>query len=306
MSNTTNPIPVNPGEVGDSNVVFHDPESKFGPPKGFVDIAITIPESSWEQLQQVATEEKVADDDIVAAALRDYNASRASNSVVQGRVKSPVNGGNLYPSQASPGPISVPVPAWIPRRFAEIAQVAGIELTDLIREEIGDLVRCQHGDTGLCGMVTDTEGNWTWQEGELQQCRKDFAAMCERLKSDPDGPECENPTMVSLVVIPAGKAAFFVSERTGRYLTACCASAGVDPDQYVDEWATLIVEEGLNGKLDVTKSGITNDVVESFPQDEERSQPEKDGLYEVMRGLAFEYQQELKQEAAASVERGGE
>jgi hypothetical protein len=105
------------------------------------------------------------------------------------------------------------------------------------------------------------------------------------------------------VLVPSGCAPMFLSERTVRYARECCAIIDVDADEWVEGWiGEGHIEMGLNGRSDVTFAGIAADLVENYG---ERSLAENQALYEKFREVAFRYQQEVKQEAAASTE-GGE
>lgn len=105
-----------------------------------------------------------------------------------------------------------------------------------------------------------------------------------------------------------GTAPMFFSERTVRYVRECCAIVGVDADEWAEGWIALgHLEPGLNGEYDVTNGGIAVDLVEEYNDADghPRTPEAKAALYEKFRAVACRYQQELKQEAAASME-GGE
>lgn len=105
------------------------------------------------------------------------------------------------------------------------------------------------------------------------------------------------------VLVPSGCAPMFLSERTVRYARECCAIVDVDADEWVEGWiGEGHIEMGLNGGSDVTFAGIGADLVENYG---ERTLAENQALYEKFREVALRYQEEVKQEAAASTE-GGE
>ncbi|MCW1915973.1 hypothetical protein OJ996_20465 [Luteolibacter sp. GHJ8] len=113
---------------------------------------------------------------------------------------------------------------------------------------------------------------------------------------------------LSLVVVSSGCLPVFLNERTVRYVRECAEICNVDPDEWVEGWiGQAQVDDGLCGRNDVNFGGITYDMVnEHHDVGSPRSKEEKEELYEKLRGVAFRYQQELKQEAAASVEGGAE
>ncbi|QJE95988.1 hypothetical protein [Luteolibacter luteus] len=113
---------------------------------------------------------------------------------------------------------------------------------------------------------------------------------------------------LSFAVVPSGKGPLFLKERTVRYMRECCAIAGVDLSEWAEKWIGDDGEQGqvhdaLSGRLDVAQIGLCHDIV---VEEVERTTEEEDALFERMREVAFRYQQELKQEAAASVEGGEE
>lgn len=134
--------------------------------------------------------------------------------------------------------------------------------------------------------------------------RAGIAAVLEYTR---DKEEVTIPLRFALV--PSGTAPIFVEERDARFHREVAAACNVDPDQYVGDWLHSMVDDSLNGQYDVDFHGISQDMVDEFNNEDgtPHTPEQKAGLFEQIRGIAYRYQQEVKEESqqAAAMEDGG-